>query len=96
VLRHTFARAVSNVGDYRIEQHGDTLHLATPGGDAVFAAMKLAADCLVMAQGMQPPAWQRAEMPIPVTAAKRRRIVCMAKPALNELRDSSITVRHDT
>jgi len=96
VLRHTFARDVTNVGDYRIEQRGDTLHLAARGDDAVFAAITLAVERLVIAQGMQPLDWQRAEMPMPGPAAKRRRIVCVARPALNELLDSSIRMRHDT
>jgi putative adenylate-forming enzyme len=80
VLRHTFTRDVPNMGDYRIEQHGDTLHLATHGDATVFAAMKSAVDNLAVKQGMQAPAWCRVEMPISTPTAKRRRIVCVARP----------------
>ena len=96
VLRHTFTRDVAHSGDYRIEQRGDTLHLAARGDDAVFTAMKRAVDRVAIYQGMRPLAWQRAEMPIPEPIAKRRRIVCVTKPVLAESLDLSMRVRHDT
>lgn len=95
-LRHAFTRDVTNVVDYRIEQHGNTLHLGTLGDDAMFAAIKRAVDRLVIAQGMQTLSWRRAEMPIAGPAAKRRRIVCIERPALTELLRSSMKVGHDT
>ncbi len=80
VLRHTFARNANDVADYRIEQQGDTLHLAVTGNDAVFDAIKLAVDKLAISQGMEPLPWLRVEMQEPRPAAKRRRIVCVARP----------------
>jgi putative adenylate-forming enzyme len=81
VLRHAFARDATDVADYRIEQHGDTLHLAVSGNNAVFDAIKLAVDELAISQGMEPLRWQRVEVRAPRPAAKRRRIVCVARPA---------------
>lgn len=95
-LRHAFTRDVTNVVDYRIEQHGGTLHLGTLGDDAMFAAMKRAVDRLIIAQGMRTLSWRRTQMPIPEPAAKCRRIVCKARPALTELPDSSTKVGHET
>jgi putative adenylate-forming enzyme len=89
VLRHTFTRDVPNMDDYRIEQHGDILHLATHGGATVFAAMKSAVDRLAIRQGMQALAWRRVEMPVSASTAKRRRIVCAAKPQLSNVLDAA-------
>lgn len=84
-LRHTFTRHVANIADYRIEQHGNTLQLAAHGDDALLAAMTSAVDSLVAALGMRPLSWQRVRMQTPAAAAKRRRIVCVARPELAEL-----------
>ena len=95
-LRHTFTRDVANIDDYRIEQHGDTLHFFARCDDTVFATMKRAVDRLVIAQGMHTLPWQRVEMPAPEPAVKRRRIVCVTKPSHNEWFDSSTGARHAT
>jgi putative adenylate-forming enzyme len=96
VLRHMFTREMSYAGDYRIEQHGDTLHGMTCGTEATFAAIMQAVDRLIISQGMQPLAWQRAEIRSSGTAAKRRRIVCVERPELATLQPSSSRMHHDT
>ncbi len=86
VVRHTFARDANEMADYRIEQHGDRLHLAVSGNNALFDAIKLAIDKLAISQGMEPLPWQRVEMSAPGPAAKRRRIVCVSRPAARSVR----------
>jgi putative adenylate-forming enzyme len=94
-LRHVLTRDVTNIPDYRIEQHGDTLHLGTHGDDSMFVAIKCAVDKLIVTQGMQTLSWQRIEMPVLGPAAKRRRIVCATQPALSDWLDASTEVSHD-
>jgi putative adenylate-forming enzyme len=86
-VRHAIAQVSAGVRDYRIEQHGETLHLAVAMIDADdpgkkgFSAISTTLDRLACAQGMQPLAWQWLVMGPPTPAAKRRRIVCVLKPA---------------
>jgi len=56
------------------------------GNNALFDAIKLAIDKLAISQGMEPLPWQRVEMSAPGPAAKRRRIVCVSRPAARSVR----------
>jgi putative adenylate-forming enzyme len=95
VLRHAVTRELAYVVDYRIEQHGDRLHLDLRGDAADYDALTRAIHKLVVGQGMQAPAWQRAAMRFDAPGAKRRRIVCVCKPSLNHSLQSSVRVQHD-
>jgi putative adenylate-forming enzyme len=79
-LRHALATCAVLLADYRIEQHGDTLHLALAGDAAVFAAVTAALERHFAAQGMRPLAWRQIELSAWAPAHKRRRIVCVQRP----------------
>ncbi|GAB2920031.1 hypothetical protein GCM10027093_68400 [Paraburkholderia jirisanensis] len=94
-LRHLVAREFASVTNYRVEQHGETLHFALEGDDEALRTLPSAVDQFMRAQRMQPLAWQRIAMPALSPAAKRRRIVCVTRPAASEALSPPARMHHD-
>ena len=78
-VRHVIARERSGVGDWRIEQRDDGLHLWTADSDD-FATIVAALDARIGTLGLATLPWRPMERPVVVAGRKRRRIVCLRKP----------------
>lgn len=82
MLRHAITSAATTLPDYRIEQHGFELRIAVADGDERSSlAIAEAIRQLAKRHGLQEPHF--TAMPFVDTAAhaKRRRIVCVRRPA---------------
>lgn len=83
MIRHAIAIAASALPDYRIAQHGATLHIgvadhAHASFDGIVQALRLAA----ARQGLAPPACRPVPFVDTSPHVKRRRILCAARPVL--------------
>lgn len=81
-VRHAVSVAPEALPDYRIEQHGELFRIASDGDDP-HAYRRIAAALGQAAQrhGMQAPTCAQATFAPPIQHAKRRRIICIRRPA---------------
>ena len=95
-VRRAVARCGASVEDYSLIQHGAALSLAVQGPDTAFGSVQHALDNLIASQGMRSLPWRRTVPDVRSPAAKRRRIICAAKPSVDGGFFSSIADTHET
>ncbi|NVM76528.1 putative adenylate-forming enzyme [Duganella sp. SG902] len=79
MIRHAISIATQALPDYRIAQHGDTLHIAV-ADNASFDGVAQAVRQAAQRQGLITPACHHVPFTDTQEHIKRRRIVCVTKP----------------